>query len=173
MSADIRFYINLVEGAWALSYQYAYRSWYNTHTGDFVKVGAFGSHAKDAVKEPEKYGQDFSDIDPDSVIDRDPRVLDRMCKAGWIRVAGADRNNPNRAMIIEGDNLDQMKKLAKRFFSDMDGKLENLTLKVRSGDGHAGQEYALSGAEQIKATLLRKADLPAPYDLTADDEMAA
>lgn len=164
--------MNLVEAAYKLAYQFAYRSWYNTATGEFVKVNAFGSHAKDAAENPEKYGLSpdfFGDLDPKDVKDRDPRVLGPMCGAGWIRIAGEDRNNPQVHIIFEGADLDQLKKLARRFFSDMGGELRNVTLKLRSGDGHAGKEYPLRGVDEVKAALVGKEALPTSYDIDAND----
>jgi hypothetical protein len=171
MSNDIRHYIRLVEGAWKLGYQYGYRSWWNSHTNEFVKVSPHGSHAKDAVNEPEKYKMEFPGIEPKTVVDRDPRILGPMCAAGWVRVAGQDRNNPNTFMIIEGADINVLKKLAKRFFMDMDGELKNVTLKVRNGDGHAGEEIALRGVDEVKAVLMGKGELPAAHQIDANDSM--
>lgn len=169
MISDIRHYIRLVEGAWKLGYQYGYRSWWNSNTNEFVKVSPHGSHAKDAANEPEKYGIEFPEIDPKTVVDRDPRILGPMCAAGWVRIAGQDRNNPNRYMIFEGADLAVLKKIARRFFSDMDGELQALTLKMRSGDGHAGQEYTFRSPDEIKAALVMKGEMPTAYDIKADD----
>lgn len=161
----------LLEAAWKYSYQYGYRSWYLPSSNTFVNVGSFGSHVREVATKPELFGLTADQITNQSPKDRDPDIMNLMCANGWIRIAGKDRNNPNKFMIFEGADLVQLLRLMKFFYNDQKAELEAVAIKVRSLEGNAGTEYKFDG-EQIKDAVNKKI-LPAPFKIDRDESIAA
>lgn len=169
----MRHFIDLVEGKlteanWNLSYKYAYRSWYHPLTNTFLMVSGWGMHhSKYVAQNPEQFGltpEQIAGADP--VRDRDATIMDLACGNGWIRIAGQDRNNPDHFMIFEGNDPDALFKAVRLFYNDQQGALQNVSVKVRSGDGHGGLEYSMRGSEAVTAYVKRRV-LPTPHQFDA------
>lgn len=165
----------LTEANWNLSYKYAYRSWYHPETNTFLTVSGWGMHhSKYVAENPEKFGLTSDQVagaDPE-VRDRDATIMDLACANGWIRIAGQDRNNPDKFMIFEGTDPDALFKAVRLFYNDQQGALQNVSVKVRSGDGHGGVEYSMRGSEAVTAYVKRR-ELPEPHHFDASGGLAA
>lgn len=162
-------YSALLEAAWKLAYAYAYRSWYNPQSNTWVKVVGANNHCSMVMKNPQEFGMTAEDLQGATGVDRDPVILDAMCAKGWIRIAGQDRQNPNRGMIVEGASGTQMIKLLRMFNEDMDGKLMNFAMKVRGA--RANKEYLVQGNDEVQQAL-ESGKLPAPTLTNRNDTLA-
>ena len=169
---NIRDYINIVErhslseAAWKLAYAYGYRSWYHPERREWIKVEGMSSHARMVARNPALFGIDCNMDHKHSCSDSDSEVMNMAFALGWLRVAGYDRNNPQKFMIVDGADMKQVIRLAKMFYHDMGGELENVNLKVRTLNGEEGVEYTMRGVDEVKAGLVR-GDLPVPHAISA------
>jgi len=150
---------------WELAYKYGNRSWFNTNTEEFIKItGAGNNHALMVFNNPELFDVSVEDIAHlTKVRDRDPYIMSLVCNMGWIRIAGQDRNNPQRYMIFEGNNMDDIHLIVRRFYSDMARSLENVTVKIRTGI-NSGMEYPFRGVSSV-TDFVRNKTLPEPKSL--------
>lgn len=170
---NIRDFIDIVEAALiqeaivneeAVSiFRMAYRSWYNPANEEWVAVSPSGSHVKDVVADPTKFGLTFEDLGlppgglseantrtaADLTADRNPVVMTAMCSRGWIRVAASERNDPGKFIIFEGMNLRAMEDLFMTVYVAFRGKIDNTAFKVRRGDGVA-REYQINGRDMVR-----------------------
>ena len=169
---SIRHYMMIVEANWEYSYKFAYRSWYLPSEKRFVRVNAYGSHVAEVASKPEEFGLSREQVSEEKPKDRDPAIMDLMCSHGWVRIAGADRNNPQKYMIFEGADLQVLLAVMKMFYYDQKGELAAASIKVRNLDGTGGIEYAMHSPEQVKAAALHK-QLPPGIVIDASDALAA
>lgn len=153
----IREYIDIVEQALneeqVSIFRMAYRSWYNFRTEQWVAVSPSGSHVKDVLANPEAFGIPPEELEGGTDKDRDPVVMDAMCRHGWIRVAAAERNDPGKFIILEGANMKQMDDLFATIMGAFRNKIDNIVFKVRRAGGVA-REYQINGREQVNAYFM-------------------
>ena len=168
----IRHYMMIVEANWQYSYKFGYRSWYLPSEQRFVPVSPFKSHVADVAEDPEKFGLSREQVAEDRPADRDPEIMDLMCGKGWFRIAGADRQNPQKYMIFEGADQAVLLAVLKMFYYDQKGELQAASIKVRNLDGTGGIEYAMRSPDEIKSVVMRK-QLPQGMPVDAFDARAA
>lgn len=154
----------LTESSWSLSFKYAYRSWYNPATREFVYVQANSTHTRTLVADPTPFGATAEEVEaaielaknrPADMGHEEPVKMVAISK-GWVRIAGSERNNPSHFMIFEGLDFALCYKALRVFFSDQKGELQNAYLKF------GGKEYRLLGNAAVKACVQRK-ELPEAF----------
>lgn len=146
----------LFEANWDLAYKHGYRSWYNYNDDVFVNVSGGKDHVGMVLDNPDMFNfPRFENIGDITASD----IKDFMFSSGWIRIAGSDRNNPDKYIVFEGDNLNEIHRLLRRFYHDMSGEIKVSAIEIKENGSNSGIEYAFQNTEMIKAFVMKK-ELP-------------